>query len=462
MKSNRILVVSLGFGSEEMLTGLARKTLENASSIVFRTDHHPIADKYKHNQIQFISMDNYYNRFEDFDEMHRTMAYDLWEMAKNIEIVFAVIDATNDACVRELALIKPQEGELKIIPGISAVDHFSSVYPYMDMMNGIFISPATSVIDSEYDPNSSLLITEVDSELLAFDLKLWLMDHYSEIHPVIFMSSGLHGESKPIFINPEELDRQKYYDHTVAVYCPKIPLLERDHYSLQDLNSIMDKLRSPGGCPWDRKQTHASLKQYLIEEAWETAGAIDEADDEHLAEEMGDLLFQIAFHASIGKTYEEYSMQDVIDHICKKMISRHSHVFGNDHCTSPDEVSAVWEKQKNKERGTATVGEGMKCISESFPSLTYASKAIKAVSQIKGWEECSDAILEKLEDVSSKEAVALLHIVKCCRDKQMDPEVILHECVLRLIDIIQTYEKQWLQNGHEKSDIGTLDLRNLC
>jgi tetrapyrrole methylase family protein/MazG family protein len=145
--------------------------------------------------------------------------------------------------------------------------------------------------------------------------------------------------------------------------------LKMDPRSFDTLLAVMAALRSPEGCPWDKKQTHESLKRYLLEETYEVIDAIDQNDRDNLVEELGDLLFQIVFHAQIGEEDGAFSTGDIIEGITTKMISRHPHVFGD---LSPEEVD--WEAQKSREKHTHGLAEELHRIPQSFTALMAAEK----------------------------------------------------------------------------------------
>lgn len=143
---------------------------------------------------------------------------------------------------------------------------------------------------------------------------------------------------------------------------------------------IVEKLRAPGGCPWDREQTHKSLAKCLLEEAYEANDAIDEGDPMKMADELGDVLLQVVMHAQIGKEEGTFTIDDVTDAVSRKMIERHPHVFGNVKVENSEEVLDNWEKIKKTQRGQKTVFESMESITKSLPSLSRATKVIgKAV-----------------------------------------------------------------------------------
>ena len=142
-----------------------------------------------------------------------------------------------------------------------------------------------------------------------------------------------------------------------------------------DLVAVMDRLRSPGGCPWDARQTHASLVEYLIEEAYETVEAIEESDRAGLREELGDLLLQVVFHARIAAEDPDdpWTIDDVADGIVSKLVSRHPHVFGEATAETAEQVEANWHALKAKEKGRESVTDG---IPSALPALVHAGKVL--------------------------------------------------------------------------------------
>lgn len=144
---------------------------------------------------------------------------------------------------------------------------------------------------------------------------------------------------------------------------------------LLDLVAVMDRLRSPGGCPWDARQTHASLVEYLVEETYETVEAIEDADRVALREELGDLLLQVVFHARIAieDADDPWSIDDVADGIITKLIYRHPHVFGDATADTAEQVEANWHALKAKEKGRESVTDG---IPSALPALVHAGKVL--------------------------------------------------------------------------------------
>lgn len=145
-------------------------------------------------------------------------------------------------------------------------------------------------------------------------------------------------------------------------------------YTFEDLLEIVKKLRGEGGCPWDMEQTHESIKHNIIEEGYELIEALEEGDFFKMADESGDLLLQVVFHARIGEENGEYNINDVISAVCKKLIHRHPHVFGDISVKDSEEVLNNWNKIKRDDRGQKTIAQDMRGVSRFLPSLMRAQK----------------------------------------------------------------------------------------
>lgn len=148
-------------------------------------------------------------------------------------------------------------------------------------------------------------------------------------------------------------------------------------YSAAQLLEIMEALRSPDGCPWDREQTHKSIRNDAIEEIYEVADAIDQGDKEALCEELGDVLLQVVFHAQIARENGDFAFEDVVDGICKKLILRHPHVFGEESIETSSAVLDRWDAIKKQEKHQETATDTLKSVPKAFPALMRAAKVQK-------------------------------------------------------------------------------------
>ncbi len=212
--------------------------------------------------------------------------------------------------------------------------------------------------------------------------------------------------------------------------------IEKDHYTLNDLIEIVRILRAPGGCPWDIEQTHQSIRRSLLEESYELAEAIDENSPEHMKEELGDVLLQVIFHASIEEDAGRFDLDGVADGECRKLIYRHPHVFGDVTVRSAGEVLANWEELKKKEKGQVSQADAVDAVARTLPALWRAEKVQKKAAKAGfDWPDVSgplDKLSEETEEL--KAAVAgrgdpaeelgdlLFTAVNAARFLHVDPE----------------------------------------
>ena len=173
----------------------------------------------------------------------------------------------------------------------------------------------------------------------------------------------------------------------------------KSQYTCADLTDIVRLLRSPGGCPWDREQTHKSIRRDLLEEAYEVAEAIDQESPEHLREELGDLLLQVVFHAVLAQEEGLFDLDDVAGGICKKLIYRHPHVFGDVTVDSTGEVLKNWEELKKKEKHQSSQADAVDSVARSLPALWRAEKVQKKAAKVGfDWPDVSGALDKVFEE----------------------------------------------------------------
>lgn len=182
----------------------------------------------------------------------------------------------------------------------------------------------------------------------------------------------------------------------------------KDRYSFEELCKIIAFLRGPEGCPWDRKQTHESLRSTMIEEAWEVVDAINSGRPERLMDELGDVLLQVVFHARMAAEEGSFTIDDVIAGLSRKMISRHTHLFGDDHAETPEEVLKTWEQNKMKEKGLENETAALREVPKSLPALTRAYKIQKRAANCGfDWADVSGAEQKITEE--TQELLSLAH-----------------------------------------------------
>jgi len=178
-----------------------------------------------------------------------------------------------------------------------------------------------------------------------------------------------------------------------------------DNYKIDDLLKLMERLRSPGGCPWDMAQTHQSIRANMLEEAYEAADAIDHMDMENLKEELGDVLLQVVFHARMAEEAGQFDFHDVVNGVCEKLVFRHPHVFGTVEAPDEEKALSAWDAQKREEKGQKTAADTLDSVARALPALTRASKLqSKAAKAGFDWEDPSpalDKLSEELEELKT-------------------------------------------------------------
>ena len=433
-----LTIVSTGPGDPSLMNLKTEEALRTARRLVLRTGRHPIAGWLDSQGILFCTMDDLYESSDDFDNLAKSLAFRLWDMAAQTEnTVYAVSDTMTDHTVDAVFSAAPPGARIQLLPGFSFADYYLPVCRPFFSTSDIRVCPARSFIGSNYDPMRPVLITELNDEITAGEVKQFLSVFVKDEETVFF----LNGNASVLPVKLYDLDRQPSYDHLSAVAAGSFPYSSRSRKTLEDLMEIMDRLRSDDGCPWDRAQTHDSLKPYVVEEAWEVVDAVQENHPEHLAEELGDLLFQVVFHTSIAKSFDEFTMDDVIESICEKMIRRHPHVFGDSAGSSPTNnvIEDSWDRIKQEETGSRTPVEALRDISTSLPSLRYTEKVIRKLRRVPGIRDLSideiiSAIRKNADGISGGSLGLLLFFCACfALHIGIDSEVLLHQTVHRLI-----------------------------
>lgn len=183
---------------------------------------------------------------------------------------------------------------------------------------------------------------------------------------------------------------------------------KKKSYNCQDLMEIVRVLRHPGGCPWDQEQTHQSIRRNFLEEVYEAAEAIDRGDMDGLKEELGDVLLQVFFHASIEEDAGRFTLDDVADGVCKKLIYRHPHVFGEVNVRSTEEVLSNWEELKKKEKHQDTQADAVDAVARTLPALWRAEKMKKKAAKAGfDWRDVDGALDKLSEEVGELRDAAL-------------------------------------------------------
>ncbi|WP_040213835.1 nucleoside triphosphate pyrophosphohydrolase [Clostridium polynesiense] len=465
-----INIIGLGPGSAEALTLGSIKLLKSSSYIILRTAKHPTISYLDDEGIVYSTYDYAYDKFKSFDEVYNYIAEDL--IAKHREhgdIVYAVpghpLVAEKSV---ELIIAKAEEEniDINIVPAVSFIDAVLDSLK-LDPIKGLKLIDAFDISNQIPDKRVGTVITQVYNHFIASEVKLKLLEFYEDETLIYFVrAAGIKGEESVRKIKLYELDWQEDIDYLTSLYIPADPENKKDFYEFVD---IIDTLRAPGGCPWDREQTHESLKRALIEESYEVIEAIEEMDDNKLIEELGDLLLQVVFHASIGKDEGYFNIHDVIEGISRKMIYRHPHVFGTVSVSDSKEVLNNWDELKRKEQGLKSFTDELNHIAKSLPALIRAEKVQKKAAKAGfDWDNVEEPLnkifeeAEELKDVYKLQNKAkildemgdlIFACVNTCRFLNIPAEEALNSTTNKFIKRFSFIEKTSLEVGKNLEDM---------
>lgn len=251
----------------------------------------------------------------------------------------------------------------------------------------------------------------------------------------------------------------------------------KEKYGFNDLLEIMAKLRGEGGCPWDREQTHKSLRIYMIEETYEVLEALDAGDKDKFCNELGDLLLQIVFHAQIAKENGDFDIGDVTTEVCRKLISRHPHIFGDVRADTADKVIENWEAIKKKEKKLKSQTGVLKDVPSNLPALMRSYKVQQKAAQVGfDWDNIEDAFskvdeeIRELRDVYKSNNVeritdelgdAFFALVNVSRFLKIQPELALNGTIGKFIRRFEYIEQQSIKAGKKLEDMSLAEMDEL-
>lgn len=484
----KLIIAGLGPGP---IGHMSQETLEIISrgyKLILRTGRHPAAEDLARRGILFTTYDNFYEEKKTFEEVYRSIVDDLITLHENNgdTLVYCVPGNPllyEDSVELLLCECKKRKIEYRIIPAMSFVD---TLLPLIGIssVDGLLLLDALKIKASDINTDRHTIFVQVYNRFVAADLKLLLLEFYSPQQEVIVVrAAGVKDQEKKETVMLCEMDHLEWFDHLTSVYIAPIPsLLQKrsDTYSVEELFTVMERLLSPQGCPWDREQDHNSLKPYLVEETYEVIEAIDEEDMGKMQEELGDLLLQIVFHAMLAQNSNHFQFKDIVKGISEKMIRRHPHVFGNVQAANSDEVLKNWEQIKAREKAENEVsipGEKrvLAGINRSLPALLLAQdiqkKARKAGfdwKDINGpWDKVFEEINELKDaaggnntDIEDELGDLLFAVVNLARFLKVCPETALYKTIgkfKRRFEFIE--DKIWKNNlNWAKMDLQSLDI----
>jgi tetrapyrrole methylase family protein/MazG family protein len=463
-------VVGLGPGDVRHLTLEAAEVLDSVDTVYVRTARHPTIDKLRERfpRLEVNSFDDVYESETSFEEVYGQIVRRLLDRAKDEEVVYAVpgspsIDETTVRLL--LSLAATTENPIRLVQGLSYIEpvlgrcqEFDSTWlSLIDAVEIDLLAHENAVGEvpgkpgrlswRSPTPTAPLLISQLHSAHIAASVKLWLSRYWPETHEVaLIRAAGTDMESVeslPIY----RLDRIEV-DHLTSLFVPPVAPTE-DVRTFAGLMNVTQTLRAPGGCPWDREQTHDSLKTHLLEEAYEVVETLDEKDYPKLTEELGDLLFQVTIHSQIAAEHDEFTIEDVIAGITSKLIQRHPHVFGEMDLPTAASVLERWETFKQSEKPERV--SVLSSIPVSMPALPY-SYAVQKRAANQGFEwpdmegllgKVSEELDELRAEIASDESRAriaeelgdlLFVLVSVGRRLKVDPEEALRRANRKFVE----------------------------
>ena len=394
-----VVVLGLGPGDPKYLTYEAMQVLQSAREIYVRTRRHPTVDGLPEH-LEIKDFDRVYESEDDFASVYAIIAQQVIELGQRPEgVIYAVPGhpLVGESSVQRI-LVSARELHLpvRIVEGLSFVEPALALLG-IDALPGLQIADAIDVSGQYHpsiNPDRPALVCQVYNQRMAGELKLTLMNEYSDEHLVTLLGGAGTPDAWQRTVPLCDLDTQDEIDHLTTLY---IPPLARPG-AVETFQDTIAHLRAPDGCPWDREQTHLSLRSCLLEETYEVLKALDSEDMEALREELGDLLLQIVLHAQIATEAGYFKFADVVDYVDSKIKRRHPHVFGQTILNGSEEVLHNWEEIKRAERGQDDHHDILSGVPLALPALALADSYQRRVVRVGfDWADI-EGVLDKVRE----------------------------------------------------------------
>lgn len=428
----RVVVVGLGPAGPEHVTEAARAALERITHRFVRTERHPTTVP------GAVSFDSLYERHETLEGVYAGIVGTLVEAAEEHgEVVYAVPGSPLVA-ERTVELLRDAAAagrvEVAILPAVSFLDLAWSRLDIDPVAAGVRVVDGHRFAVEAAGERGPMLVAQCDSRAVLSDIKLAAEGKSA----VVLRHLGLDDESV-WEVAWAELDHASAVeaDHLTSVWIPSLAAPVAGE--VVRFAELVRTLRAR--CPWDREQTHQTLTRHLIEETYEVLDAIESGDAAHLEEELGDLLFQVVFHATLAAEEGEFTLADVARGVHDKLVGRHPHVFGDVQAETASQVMRNWEHIKQAEKGRQSLMEG---IPSHLPSLLYAHKVQRKAASV-GLDVVPDG-----GDIGDR----LYRVVRDARIAGVDPETALRATVTRLLQRFEAFEKLAAERGVDLAAAG--------
>lgn len=407
---NEIVILGLGAGDVDQLPLGVYKRLKQASLCLVRTMEHPVIGELSAEGVSFESFDHIYQKHETFDKVYEEISETLLSRAEREPVIYAVPGhpMVAEKTVQLLLENGPKRDiSIKIEGGQSFLDELFKALK-IDPIDGFQLLDGTALSRDDLHTSQHMIIGQVYDSFVASDVKLTLMEKLPDDYEVYIVKAAGSKDEAIKKVALYELDRQMDdLSNLTSVYVPPAQNEVHRYKEFSKLREIIAVLRGPNGCPWDKKQTHKSLKPYLIEEAYELIDAIDQEDDEGMIGELGDVLLQVMLHSQIAEDEGMFTVDDVVEGISAKMVRRHPHVFGNIQVEGTEDVLENWQRIKAEEKaGEENPDKSLlDDVGRSLPSLIRGFE-LQRRAAIAGfdWNDVSGAWEKVKEEVGELEA----------------------------------------------------------
>jgi len=423
-------------------------SIEKNNLKYLRTNHHPFSEYLEEKGVEFETFDSYFIENTSLDDVYENIINTINNKIIEYEEVNYYVPGSpyyGDVVTEYYLNNTIEDIKVKII------DSVSFFQKALSMVNGN--NENLKVLSSErydfydIDINSDLLFTQIYNKDLAEKIKIDLGEIYGDDYKVNIIDVIL---DKTLEMSVFELDKLKKYSFSTYIFVQSIEKSTKELYNVNNLLKLMEILRGPDGCPWDRKQTHDSIRQCLIEEAYEVVDAIDNKDYDNFIEELGDLLLQVVFHGQIAKEEGYFNIYDIYNAICKKLINRHPHVFGETKAGNEGEALKSWENIKSKEKLIESHSERLRDVPKALSPLSKSYKIQKLAADVGfDWPDVSGAVskiheeldellaeYEKLDKnkIENELGDLLFAIVNFARFLKINPDIALNKTVNKFIE----------------------------
>jgi tetrapyrrole methylase family protein / MazG family protein len=405
--TNKISIIGLGAGDLDQLPLGVYKRLKEDQNLFLRTKEHPVVAELEQEGLQFQSFDAIYEKHDQFEDVYEEITETLLSEAEKEPVIYAVPGhpLIAERTVQLLLERGPERNtEIEIGGGQSFLDAMFQALA-IDPIEGFQLLDGTELSKESLLLKSHTIIGQVYDSFVASEVKLTLMEKLPEEYEVYIVTSAGSRDEVIKKVPLYELDREMELSNLTSVYIPPVEEEQILYKDFSKLRGIISILRGPNGCPWDKKQTHQSLKKYLIEEAYELIEAIDNDDIDHMIEELGDVLLQVMLHAQIGEDEGYFTIDDVIEGVSAKMVRRHPHVFGDKTAENEEEVMKNWQEIKEQEKGGA-VKSLLEGAGKGLPNLLKAYELQKEAAKVGfDWKTAApilDKVKEEIEELSSE------------------------------------------------------------